>query len=278
MMSAAATRKIATTVLRAGGGLGFAGGSAYGLLHLEVLIARYRIGVLDFPVPNPTGLFGETQPGELLRLAVLGDSAAAGYGATDPDETFGAMLATSLAEAFSRPVSLGCHAIVGAQTSDLARQIDELGDQHIDASAIIVGTNDVTHRVRASASIHHLEEAIGQLQGLGAVVAVGTCPDLGTVRPIPPPLRQVARQNSRRLAEAQAKAAREAGGVAVALGTLLGPEFAAAPAELFGPDRFHPSPAGYRRCADAMLPALIEALDARAGASTEESDATALCA
>ena len=30
------------------------------------------------------------------------------------------------------------------------------------------------------------------------------------------------------------------------LGDLLGPEFAAAPKEMFGPDRFHPSAAGYR--------------------------------
>ena len=46
----------------------------------------------------------------------------------------------------------------------------------------------------------------GRRQGL-----VGTCPDLGTVKPIPPPLKQVARSWSRRLAAAQAIAVVEAG-------------------------------------------------------------------
>jgi lysophospholipase L1-like esterase len=263
-MSTAASRRIGTTVLRTGGGLGFAGGSAYGLLRLQALIARYRIGRLEIPVPNPSGLYGVNQPGPFLRLAVLGDSAAAGYGATHPDDTFGAILANGLARLVERPVSLGCHAVVGAQTSDVLRQIDELGGRHVDAVAIIIGANDVTHRVRPSTAQQHLATAVGRLRDRGSVVVVGTCPDLGTVRPIPQPLRQVARQNSRRLAAAQARTTIDAGGVAVALGTLLGQEFAAAPTELFGPDRFHPSPAGYRRCADAMLPSLVEALDAAA--------------
>ena len=59
----------------------------------------------------------------------------------------------------------------------------------------------------------------------GIEVVVGTCPDLGTIRPIAPPLRQVARRWSRRLAAGQAIAVVEAGGRAVSLGTILGPEF-----------------------------------------------------
>ena len=94
----------------------------------------------------------------------------------------------------------------------------------------------------------------------GTEVVVGTCPDLGTIRPIAPPLRQVARRWSRRLAAAQAIAVVEAGGRAVSLGTILGPEFAARAADMFGPDRFHPSPAGYRSCAAAMLPTVAAAL------------------
>ena len=89
---------------------------------------------------------------------------------------------------------------------------------------------------------------------------VGTCPDLGTIRPIPPPLRQVGRAWSRRLAAAQAIAVIEQGGRTVSLGTILGPEFDAAPAMMFGPDRFHPSGAGYRALADVMLPSALAAL------------------
>ena len=78
------------------------------------------------------------------------------------------------------------------------------------------------------------------LQGALAVfLPRGTCPDLGTVRPIPQPLRQVARRWSRRLAAAQTIATVEAGGRSVSLGSILGPEFDAAPAaDHIDPNRF----------------------------------------
>ena len=89
---------------------------------------------------------------------------------------------------------------------------------------------------------------------------VGTCPDLGTLKPIVPPLKQVARTWSRRLAAAQTIAVVEAGGRTVSLGSILGPEFAAAPAVLFGPDQFHPSVAGYRSLVGVLLPSALAAL------------------
>ena len=90
---------------------------------------------------------------------------------------------------------------------------------------------------------------------------MGTCPDLGTIRPIPPPLKQVAREWSRRLAAAQTITVVENGGRSVSLGDLLGPEFEAAPALLFGPDRFHPSSDGYQQLASVLIPSCLAALD-----------------
>ena len=89
---------------------------------------------------------------------------------------------------------------------------------------------------------------------------VGTCPDLGTVKPIAPPLKQVGRAWSHRLAAAQTIAVVEEGGRTVSLASVLGPEFEAAPAILFGPDRFHPSAEGYRRLVDVLLPSTLAAL------------------
>ena len=48
----------------------------------------------------------------------------------------------------------------------------------------------------------------------------------------------------------------EQGGRTVSLGDLLGPEFAANPRELFGPDNYHPSAEGYATAAMAVLPTL----------------------
>ncbi len=89
---------------------------------------------------------------------------------------------------------------------------------------------------------------------------MGTCPDLGTIKPIAPPLKQVARSWSRRLAAAQTIAVVEAGGRTVSLASVLGPEFAAAPALLFGPDQFHPSADGYRQLAAVLIPSALAAL------------------
>ncbi|UUZ60386.1 hypothetical protein [Nocardioides sp. B-3] len=102
--------------------------------------------------------------------------------------------------------------------------------------------------------MRHLSEAVRLLRDNGVAVVVGTCPDLGTVKPIASPLKQVARTRSRRLAAAQTIAVVEAGGRTVALASILGPEFAAAPALLFGPDQFHPSANGYKQLASVLIP------------------------
>jgi lysophospholipase L1-like esterase len=91
-------------------------------------------------------------------------------------------------------------------------------------------------------------------------VVVGTCPDLGTLQPFRPPLRQLARQWSRQLAAAQTRAVTAAGGWTVPLGGLLGARFAAEPHRMFGKDRFHPSAYGYAAATAALLPPALAAL------------------
>ncbi len=46
-------------------------------------------------------------------------------------------------------------------------------------AVVVVGGNDVTHRVPVATSVRHLVDAVEHLQARGAVVVVGTCPDLG---------------------------------------------------------------------------------------------------
>jgi lysophospholipase L1-like esterase len=259
MSRAGAARRLATAAAVGGGGLGLFGGSLYGLLIAQAKFARRKIGNVKDKAPDPDGVYGVGMPGPPLRLAVLGDSAAAGYGARTPDETFGAVLATGLADQAQRPVHLTCLAANGAQTSALEGQIRRALEHEPQVCAVIIGANDVTHKVRPSDSLRYLKSAVSALRAAGSEVVVGTCPDLGTVRPIPPPLRQVARTWSRRLAAAQAIAVIESGGRAVSLATILGAEFAAGASDLFGPDQFHPSPAGYRACASAMLPSVAAA-------------------
>jgi len=194
---------------------------------------------------------------------MLGDSNAAGYGVERADQTPGALLAAALAAHSGQPLLLANVARVGARSDQLSEQIDALladGPENApQVATIMIGANDVTHRVSFTEAAHHLGEAVSRLRAVGCEVVVGTCPDLGTIRPIQVPLRWLARRWSRRLAALQARAVHDAGGRSVPIGALLGPEFAAR-AELFGPDRFHPSAEGYATAAAAVLPALAAAV------------------
>jgi lysophospholipase L1-like esterase len=260
MSRASAAHRLATAAAYGGGGLGLVGGCLYALLSAEARLARLRIGNAKEVPPDPSGIYGSDLSGAPIRLAVIGDSAAAGYGAQLPNETFGAFLATGLADVAQAPVFLTSFGAVGTQTSGLIAQIAHVLPSRPQVCVIIIGVNDITHRVLPAKSVRDLQDAVEMLRLAGTEVVVGTCPDLGTIRPIAPPLRQVARRWSRWLAAAQAIAVVEGGGRAVSLGTILGPEFAAAPSDMFGPDRFHPSPAGYKSCAAAMLPSVAASL------------------
>jgi lysophospholipase L1-like esterase len=129
-----------------------------------------------------------------------------------------------------------------------------------DVAVIVVGGNDVTHRVPVSESVRHLETAILELRARGTEVVVGTCPDLGALRSVPQPLRALGSRASRQLAQAQERAAVRAGAHAVSLAHVVGPFFITNPDEMFSLDRFHPSAAGYKRTAKALLPSLLAAL------------------
>ncbi len=239
------------------------GASLYGVLATEAKLARKTIGgPLNDPSPDPTGWYGKGRPGPAIRLALLGDSSAAGYGVHKVEETPGAHLASGLAEGADRRVYLSSFPVVGAQTIDLATQIDRALAMEPHVAVILIGANDVTHTVRPSESIRLLEQGVRRLRDAGVEVVVGTCPDLGTIEPIAPPLRQLARAWSRRLAAGQTIAVVEAGGRTVSLGSILGPEFSASPKVLFGPDRFHPSAAGYSSLASVLLPSLLAAVGA----------------
>jgi lysophospholipase L1-like esterase len=256
----AAARKLAAAAAYGGGGLSLLGASLYGVLTAEAKLARKAIGNAVLTPPDATGWYGKARSGPALKVALLGDSSAAGYGVEKVEQTPGAHLASGLAEAADRRVYLREFAAVGAQSSHLDLQIERALPMEPHVAVILIGANDVTHRVLPSESVRLLEDGVRRLRNAGVEVVVGTCPDLGTVEPIAPPLRQVARAWSRRLAAAQTIAVVEAGGRSVSLGSILGPEFAASPKVLFGPDQFHPSAAGYSSMAAVLLPSVLAAV------------------
>jgi lysophospholipase L1-like esterase len=261
-------RRASRIVATAAVGGAAVGGGGLGMLWAQAMLARHRVGDPrgePFEVDGTYGVWADagraarTPP---YRLLVVGDSGAAGLGADSPDDTVAVVIARGLALAAGRPVELVNAAVVGAQTSALAAQLEGYLETHPqpDVVMIMVGANDVTHGVRPQVSVRQLREVVGGLVEAGSQVVVACCPDLGTVEPLPNPLRHLGRRLSRTLAAAQELVTTEAGGHPVELGSLLGPEFAARPGEYFSEDRFHPSSVGYRRCAEMILPVVCEAL------------------
>jgi len=267
MSRARVARRIAAGAAYGGGGAGLVGAAAVGLVVAEMRLARRHVGNGQSPrPPSADGLYGRgyaTPDEPPLRLTMLGDSTAAGQGVHRAGQTPGSLLAAGLAAVAERPVELRTVALTGARSDDLERQVGlALGDPRRvpDVCVIMIGANDVTHRMPPTRSVRYLAAAVRRLRTAGAEVVVGTCPDLGTIEPVQQPLRWLARRTSRQLAAAQTIGAVEQGGRTVSLGDLLGPEFEANPRELFGPDNYHPSVEGYATAAMAVLPTVCAAL------------------
>jgi len=238
------------------------GAAATALLLTEAKLARWAIRVPEGPPPVCSGDYGTEHPGPPLTMALLGDSTAVGLGADLPRQTPGALLASGLADILQRPIRLHCFAVVGALSADLHPQVARAVEIEPDIAVVLIGSNDVTHVVRPPVAVSHLSRAVQQLRGANAEVIVGTCPDLGTIQPIRQPLRWICRRWSRELAAAQTVATIQAGGRTVSLANLLGPDFLAAPQEMFSSDQFHPSPAGYAKAIAAILPTVAATLGA----------------
>ncbi len=256
----------------AAAGVGIAG-LGYGLIQVEAKVARWLVGNPFDGAPDDDGIYGAA-PGDPVQLLVLGDSTAAGMGADNRYQTIGAILASGLAAIMGRPVELTNEAVVGAVSSDLSMQLSKALARvdHVDAAVILIGGNDVTHKIDRSIAVGHLQRTVRYLRTLDIPVVVGTCPDLGTIEPIPFPLNRLLRQWSRELAAAQTVAAVEAGARTVSIGDLLGPEFEASPAIMFSQDRFHPSAAGYARVASALLPSVGAVLGAWPEGADEDTE------
>jgi lysophospholipase L1-like esterase len=233
-------------------------------LHLVLLGDSSALGVGVDRVVDTVG-------GQLAALLSTGtfdisgvSGAASGHPSTAPAPAGGA--AGPAGGARGRPrigarrrVELSSVGVAGSRSVDLGTQVARalLGGRP-DVAVVLVGANDATGLRRPGEAAAHLGAAVRRLREAGVQVVVGTCPDLGAVRAFAPPLRQIAGLLGRRVAHAQARAVRAAGGTVVDLASETGPVFRADAGTLCY-DGFHPSADGYRVWAHALMPAVVAA-------------------
>lgn len=196
----------------------------------------------------------------LVRLLMLGDSTAAGVGASNTAGTVGGQLATTLA-ADSRRVALSSVAVSGSRASDLGPQVSRALLNPPDVAVILIGANDATHATALGAVRRDVPAAVRRLRGAGVAVVLGTCPDMGAARAFPQPLRLVVAWQGRRVAAAEVDTGRDAGAAVVDIGRETGPAMRA-DASTLAADDFHPSDRGYALWAKALLPAVRAAVQA----------------
>jgi lysophospholipase L1-like esterase len=254
----ATARRLATATAYGGGSLGLGFAALVALLREEARAARRKVEARQSKQDPPSGdgVYGSGK-GKPLVFAVLGDSTAVGLGVERAAETPGVLVASALAELAERPVRLVRLAVSGAESRELDEQVDRALAERPDVALIMIGANDVTSFTKPAISVRHLEDAVRQLVDIGSEVVVGTCPDLGTIRPIAQPLRLLARLWSRQMAAAQTIAVVRAGGRTVSLGSVLGPAFAS-DRDMFSVDEFHPSAVGYAQAAAVLLPSVAD--------------------
>jgi lysophospholipase L1-like esterase len=260
-----------------------AGGVAavIGLVLVEVVLAgrgpvltEFDPGLADGRVdpPGPPDLPGPAGPSgpagaaasttAPLRVTWIGDSTAAGVGASSADASVSREVARRLADALDRPIELQVVAVSGARVADVvATQVAQV-DPDADVVFVSVGANDTTHLTSSGAFAEQYRAMLDALP-VGAVVVSLGVPDIGSVTRLAQPLRAIAGWRGSSYDAVVAEEAARAGATRVDLAAGTGPAFRADPDLLLAADHYHPSDAGYRVWADVIVPVALERLRER---------------
>jgi lysophospholipase L1-like esterase len=215
---------------------------------------------VDYEVGGVAEVPGSAEPP--LRLAVLGDSTAAGVGSPTAEGALPLLVATRVAESLGRDVEVRGLGVSGARTADVHdRQIPQLLNGSVDVVVIVIGSNDVTHLTPPWRFRRSTEEMLRLARDqTGAPVILGGIPLFGGATALPRPLRDVVDAYARPLRDRQAgAAARVPGATFVDISRLASPRFVGVP-DAMSWDGFHPAEVGYGFWADALAPGVVTAV------------------
>ncbi|WP_421702836.1 SGNH/GDSL hydrolase family protein [Aliiroseovarius sp.] len=205
-----------------------------------VLIAqalRVRKGAQLLPEP-PGARAGEAGKGPELRLLILGDSSAAGVGATHQDGALSGCLVADLAR--DHRVAWRLEAVTGATTGTTLARLDGLTGARFDIVMLVLGVNDVTSQVPLSRLRTRRRALHARLRAefdAGRIIAAGI-PPMRDFALLPPPLREVLGLQAARFDDALADDAAADGVEYMRFALPLEPH-------LMAEDGFHPSAEAY---------------------------------
>lgn len=159
--------------------------------------AWLRRTALEMPEPpGPrSGVVGEGPP---LRLLLIGDSSAAGVGASHQDEALSGQLTAQLSPHFT--VDYAVDAKTGRTTRAMFKQLVKIPSAEYDIAVTALGVNDITRRASRENWLEDTELMWDLLQSKFGVkqIYVSGIPRLGDFPLLPPVLRWILGRQGRR--------------------------------------------------------------------------------
>ncbi len=232
------------------------------LLGVEIVVAANREYLPTDPGYVVEATVGQGS-GEPVELVVLGDSTVAGVGSPTLDDALAIQVAERAAAELGRPVHVVGYGASGARTDDVrTEQVPQLLDAGVDVVLVVIGSNDVTHLTPWWQMDDRTAAALtAARQRAAAPVVLGGIPQFRTVPALDRPLRDLVGAYAGPLRDAQRAAVERLGeGYAfVDIAAEASPRFVGVPGAMSS-DGFHPSEVGYGYWADALAPAVVEAV------------------
>jgi len=214
-------------------------------------------------LPEPSGAReGLTGRGTPLRLLVVGDSSAAGVGATTQGQALAGQLVSLLADVFM--VEWKVVARSGWRTTDLIRTLDNMTAEIFDVAVTAVGVNDVTSGNSVRKCLLQRIQLVDLLRGRFGVkhTILSGMPPMHKFPSLPEPLRGYLGNRALRLDAAVRDWSLGRNDL-----SHLPMTFAAGP-EIMAGDGFHPGPGLYALWAQAAAVMIKDKLRDRVADST----------
>ncbi|WP_328475242.1 SGNH/GDSL hydrolase family protein [Actinoplanes sp. NBC_00393] len=201
------------------------------------------------PAPEAGGATSGTAPGGSgtpLRLAVVGDSTAAGCGATHHTDGFAAALAQRLAADTGRPVAWETVGRFGATARRVRHRLVPLLDDDLDLIVLLAGANDVMAGRTPAQWNDELTAILTDLTARAGHVVVAGIPPFSKFPALPAALARYLGERAGALDEVSQRICAQNPDRTTFISSPAGQP----PPEFFGSDRFHPSALGYRLWAE----------------------------
>lgn len=201
------------------------------------------------PAAGPTtGTVGDAEAGDPVRIAILGESTAAGCGVGAHDEGFPGSLARIIVERTGRPVeweAIGQHGATGRRIR--YKLLPEIS-QDLTLAVLLAGANDVLSRRTPAQWAEDLGAIVDDLSQRAEQVVVVGIPPFKTFPSLPGTLRRYLSRGAAAVDEASQRVCAERPRATFISSTDVMP----IGADFFSEDRFHPSAYGYQRWAEAV--------------------------